>query len=94
MAEQFTNPNDIVNNTLGSANDSAQGAIDSVTNQIPDVPNPEDLIPEIPKIPDISGLIGSLPLPQFRKPEPVKVPKPKLPKKLQKKSKIKKVPKE
>ena len=104
MAEQLPNPNDIANDTLGSATDAAQGAIDSVTDQIPDIPNPldlvpdipnpADLIPEIPKIPTIAGLIGLLPLPQFRKPKPVQVPPPPQPKKLQKETAVPKVPKE
>lgn len=90
MAENLT---DLGNDDLGAAGDSAQGAIDNVTSQIPDVPNPADLIPEIPKIPSIGGLIGSLPLPSFKKPQKIKIEKPPLPRKLQKQTKIPKIPK-
>ena len=97
------------NDLVGGAIGTAQGIVGNLNNQIPDlpsvpdvpslpnvpdVPNPKDVIPDIPKIPKIGGLIGSLPVPQFRKPEPVKVDPPPQPKKLEKQSKIPNVPKE
>ena len=95
------------NDLVGGAIGTAQGIVGNLNNQIPDVPdipnpqdvipdvpNPKDVVPEIPEIPKIGGLIGSLPIPQFRKPEPVKVDPPPQPKKLEKQSKIPNVPKE
>lgn len=90
MAERFPNPND----SLNRATTTSQGVVDGITNQIPtDLPNPADLIPKIPEIPNFKSLVPKLPLPSFRKPQKIKVENPPLPRKLQKQTKIPKIPK-
>ena len=96
MAE--INPNDVLANAQETAIGAGQDALNSVTDQLPgDLPNPQDLIPQKPEIPDLKSLVPKLPIPSFRKPQKIKVEKPPLPRKLQKAkqipSKIPKMPK-
>ena len=93
MAE--INPNDI----LGKAEETAVGGARNAVNDVlpGDLPNPQDILPQKPEVPDLKSLVPKLPIPSFRKPQKIKVEKPPLPRKLQKAkqipSKIPKIPK-
>ena len=82
MAETFPNPNDIQNQATEAANQFVN-----------DLPNPLDLVPKAPEIPDLKSLIPKLPIPSFKKPQKIKVEIPPLPRKLTKQTKIPKIPK-
>jgi hypothetical protein len=71
MAEQLPKPADLIKNTLEPLTNLGEESVDSITDQIPDVPNPSDLVPNVPNPAD---LVPNVPNPADLAPEIPKIP--------------------